>query len=166
MFKNRFLVVIGVISVLLVTMAVSNPRPSSSLPADLGASDFYQRHPDWTWVVNPQNALIPVTGAPAFPDYFQRHPELSAPSILGLGASDYFQRHPELMNPVEDSIDTTDYFFRHVDKNASPLTVLFSAEQIRRECLLGERYGVTPQGYAEQQAPREYWLGEKYGQTL
>lgn len=165
MFKNRFLVVIGVISLLLVTMALSNPRPSSSRPADLGASDFYQRHPDWTWVVNPQNALIPVTGAPAFPDYFQRHPELSAPSILGLGASDYFQRHPELMNPVEDSIDTTDYFFRHLDKNASSLAGPFGIEQLRREYFLGERYGVTPQGYSEEQALREYWLGERYGQT-
>jgi hypothetical protein len=165
MFKNRFLVVIGVISVLLVTMAVSNPRPSSSLPADLGASDFYQRHPDWTWVVNPQNALIPVTGAPAFPDYFQRHPELSAPSVVGLGASDYFQRHPELSASVESSFDTTDYFFRHLNRNTSSLTGSFTAEQIRREYILGERYGVTPQGYAKQQALREYWLGERYGQT-
>jgi len=145
MFKNRFLVVIGVISLLLVTMALSNPRPSSSRPADLGASDFYQRHPDWTWVVNPQNAVIPVTGASAFPDYFQRH--------------------PELMNPVEDSIDTTDYFFRHLDKNASSLAGPFGIEQLRREYFLGERYGVTPQGYSEEQALREYWLGERYGQT-
>jgi hypothetical protein len=33
-----------------------------------------------------------------------------------------------------------------------------------REFQLGERYGQTPQEYAEQQAAREYWLGERYGQ--
>ena len=113
MFKNRSLVVIGVISLLLVTMAVSSPRSNASLASDQGASDFYQRHPDWTWVVNPQNAVIPVTGASAFPDYFQRHPELSAPSILGLGASDYFQRHPELTVPSIFGLGASDYFMRH-----------------------------------------------------
>jgi hypothetical protein len=41
----------------------------------------------------------------------------------------------------------------------------FSAEQINREYILGERYGVTPQRNTEEQALREYWLGERYGQT-
>jgi hypothetical protein len=133
MFKNRFLLVLGVISILSVTMAVSYARPNASLPADLAGSDFYQRHPNWTWAVRDQNATIPVTGASAFPDYFQRHTELTVPSILGLDASDYFMRHPELTTPIlgveasdyfqrhpemtipssEASVDLTDYFFRH-----------------------------------------------------
>jgi hypothetical protein len=163
MFTNRFLIVICVISLLLVTLAVSSPRPSTSFAPAQGASDFHQRHPHWTWVVNRQNAVIPLTGDSAFPDYFQRHPELSAPSVLGLGASDYFQRHPELSIPLESSIDTTDYFFRHPASNT--LVIPFSAEQIRREYILGERYGETPQEYAREQALREYWLGERYGQT-
>jgi hypothetical protein len=121
MFKNRFLLllVLGVISILSVSMAGSYARPIASLPADLVDSDFYQRHPDWVWAVNAQNALIPVTRASAFPDYFQRHPELSASPrinspILSLEGSDYFQRHPGLTIPsVEASVDMTDYFFRH-----------------------------------------------------
>jgi hypothetical protein len=112
MFKNRFLVVIGVISLLLVTMAVSTPRSHVLLGTDPGASDFYQRHPDWTWAINAQNAVIPVTGELAFPDYYQRHLELSAQAVLGLGASDYFQRHPELVAPAAASVDLTDYYFR------------------------------------------------------
>ena len=45
---------------------------------DLSASDFYQRHPEWTWTVRDTSVVIPVTGGSAFPDYFQRHPELIA----------------------------------------------------------------------------------------
>ena len=48
--------------------------------------------------------------------------------------------------------------------HAEPLHVVLEKQNIR-EYELGERYGVTPQAYAEQQALREYWLGEKYGQT-
>ncbi len=108
MFKNRFLLVLGVISLLSVTMAVSFPRSTASQ----AASDFYQRHPNWTWAVNPQNDAISVTADSAFPDYFQRHPELTATSILGLEASDYFMRHPELTAPADASVDMTDYYFR------------------------------------------------------
>jgi hypothetical protein len=111
-FKNRFLLVLGVISILSVIMAGSYARPITSLPADLAGSDFYQRHPNWTWVVNDQNAAIPVTSDSAFPDYHQRHPELSVSSIIGLGSSDYFQRHPELIAPSEGVVDLTDYYFR------------------------------------------------------
>jgi hypothetical protein len=112
MFKNRFLFVIGLVSLLLVTMAVATPRSQASLAADQGASDFYQRHPDWTWAINDQNVVVPVTGDSAFPDYYQRHLELSAPAVVGLGASDYFQRHPELVAPAAASVDLTDYYFR------------------------------------------------------
>jgi len=164
MFKNRFLVVIGVISLLLVTLAVSSPRSHGSSTATFMTSDLYQQHPEWWWRTTNQNVGIPATGPSAFPDYFQRHPELSASLILGLGASDYFQRHPELSASVERSSDTTDYFFRHLDKNEPSLAGTFGIEQIRREYLLGERYGVTPQGYSEEQALRQYWLGERYGQ--
>jgi hypothetical protein len=166
MFKNRFLIVIGVSSLLLVTLAVSSPHVSTSPAPDQGASDFYQRHPEWWWRTTNQNVGIPLTSSSddAFPDYYQRHPELTAPSILGLEASDYFQRHPELSAHVKRSVDTTDYFFRHLDDNTSASVISFSAEQIRREYILGERYGVTLQGYAGQPALREYWLGERYGQ--
>jgi hypothetical protein len=113
MFKNRFLLILGVISLLLVTMAVAYPGSKDSLAADQAASDFYQRHPDWTWAVNDQKAVIPVTGDLAFPDYYQRHLELSVPTVLGLTASDYVMRHPELIAPAQVSSDMTDYYFRH-----------------------------------------------------
>jgi hypothetical protein len=112
MFKYRFLA-IGVLALLAVSMAVSNHYSRRSSINTTEASDFYQRHPDWTWTVDQQNAVIPVTGEQAFPDYFQRHPELTVPSVIGIGASDYFQRHPALIAPAAVSVDTTDYFFRH-----------------------------------------------------
>jgi|RhiMetdeSRZDD1v2_1073273.scaffolds.fasta_scaffold248401_1 hypothetical protein len=90
-----------------------SPRSNASLPGDQAAGDFYQRHPDWTWAINDQNASIPVSGVSAFPDYFQRHPELSAPTLIGgLTASDYFMRHPELIAPAASTFDMTDYYFR------------------------------------------------------
>ena len=115
MYKNRFILILGLLSMLLVGMAVTQSRSLVS-------------------------------------------------SATGQAANDFYQQHPELNIPVERSIDTTDYFFRHLDKNASPLVVPFSAEQMRREYILGERYGVTPQDYAHEQALHEYWLGERYGQ--
>jgi len=109
MFKNRFLLVLVLISLLSATLAVSYARPNAPHPVDPGASDFYQRHPDWTWTVRNGNA----ESSPASSDYFQRHPELTVPSILGLDASDYFMRHPELSASADASVDMTDYYFRH-----------------------------------------------------
>lgn len=112
MFKNRFILVLGVLSVLLVSMAVSNPFSNTSSTADQGSSDFFQRHPDWQWLASEQKAIIPLTGDAAFPDYHQRHPELSVPVEASVDTTDYYFRHPELSASVE-SIDLTDYFFRH-----------------------------------------------------
>lgn len=144
MYKNRFILVLGLLSMLLAGMAVTQSRSLASSATGQAASDFYQRHPEWTWETNHQDAVIPLTGDSAFPDYFQRHPELNI--------------------PVERPIDLTDYFFRHPDKNASPLAVSFGAEQLHREYMLGERYGATTEEYARQQALREILLGERYGQ--
>ena len=82
---------------------------------DLSASDFYQRHPDWTWTVRDASVAIPVTGESAYPDYFQRHPELKVLVETAIDTTDYFFRHPELMAPAS-SIDLTDYYFRHPDQ--------------------------------------------------
>jgi len=113
MLKNRFILVLGVVSLLLVTMAISNPISNAPFAADEGASDFYQRHPDWTWTSNDSSALIPVTGNSAFPDYYQRHPELSAPIESSIDTTDYLFRHPEWRASPTKTIDLTDYFFRH-----------------------------------------------------
>lgn len=111
MFKNRFILVIGVLSLVLVTMAVSNPKSNISLAADQGASDFHQRHPDWQWVASDQKAIIPLTGNTAYPDYYQRHPELRASLADAIDTTDYFMRLP-ILNAPAMSVDTTDYFFR------------------------------------------------------
>jgi len=100
MFKNRFLLVLGVISLLSVTMAVSYPRSNASQ----AGSDFYQRHPAWTWAINHQNAVIPLTGDSAFPDYFQRHTELNLSPIIGLGASEFHQSRRSKCLPIVCSV--------------------------------------------------------------
>jgi hypothetical protein len=94
MFNNRFILVISVLSLMLVTVAVSYPRSNASLALDQGASDFYQRHPDWMRTINVPNAVIPVTRDTGFPDYYQRHPELSMPA-RSIDLTDYYLRHPE-----------------------------------------------------------------------
>lgn len=111
MFKNRFILVIGVLSLVLVTMAVSNPKSNVSFAADQGASDFHQRHPDWQWVASDQKAIIPLTGNTAYPDYYQRHPELRVSLADAIDTTDYFMRLSILSAPAM-SVDTTDYFFR------------------------------------------------------
>jgi hypothetical protein len=111
MFKNRFLLVLGIVSLLLVSMAISSFRSKAVSPSNReAASDFYQRHPNWTW-----SASAP---AAPFPDYFQRHPELIAASVNGAGASDYFQRHPKLTALAIPARDTSDYYLRHPESSA------------------------------------------------
>jgi len=109
MFKSRFLLVLGITSLVLVSLAISSFRSHASLSNREAASDFAQRHLNWTW-----SAAVP---AGAYSDYYERHPELNGLSSLGQAASDYAQRHPELSAlaaPV--SIDLTDYYFRHLSK--------------------------------------------------
>lgn len=126
MFKNRFLLVLGVFSLLLVTMALSRPfssRPASSIE---GANDFYQRHPGWSRSPDTSDyyrrhagrresaaPVIDLTG-----DFALRHPEwtidlqfAAVPVTAASAFSDYFQRHPELRKGGR-VIDLTDYFFR------------------------------------------------------
>jgi hypothetical protein len=137
--KNRFFMIIGLLSVLLMTMAVSRPfaaiptaeklswppRPVIVSAADntllsdyyerqaamnvAEAADFFQRHSDW---VSIQQAAIPVTGKSEAYDYFQRHSELIAPAGIAVDMTDYFLRHPE-RNASTNTIDLSDYFLRH-----------------------------------------------------
>jgi hypothetical protein len=111
-------------------MAVTQSRWLVSSATRQAASDFYQRHPDWTWEINDQDAVIPLTGDSAFPDHFQRHPELNI--------------------PLERSIDTTDYFSRRIDKNTSSRVIPLSAEQIHPEYIFAERFGTKSQSVPQQ----------------
>lgn len=92
MFKNRFLIVLGLLSTLLVATAVSRPF--------LNVQE------------SPRSVMIPLTDANYFSDYFQRHPELSTSAGTAVDMTDYFVRHPELRTPI-DSTDLSDYFLRH-----------------------------------------------------
>jgi hypothetical protein len=149
MFKNRFLLLLGVLSLLLVTIAVSKPLSSATPSNTAGANDFYQRHVDWT-SMNNQGVAAPVA-APANA-FYQRHPEWT-----------WANNHQSAVIPVIGNPDLSDYYLRHPELHA-PAASGFSAEQIQREYVLGERYGVTPQSEAREKALREYWLGERYGQ--
>jgi len=114
MFKNRFLLILGVFSFVLVTMAISRPFSSDSLSTIEGANDFYQRHPNW-------NRNTEAS------DYYERHPELSgsAAPIVDI-AGDFALRHPEwtisIQNaaiPVTGNSEASDYFQRHPELSAA-----------------------------------------------
>jgi hypothetical protein len=115
MFKNRFLIVLGLLSMLLVATAVARPflTPKSVMIPVTGAdyfSDYYQRHTERA--SNLQDMVIPRTGSSESPDYFQRHPELRVSAGSGVDMTDYFMRHPDLLTPAESN-DLSDYFLRH-----------------------------------------------------
>ena len=112
MYNNRFILVLGVLSLLLVTLAVSKPFSKAPPERINEAADFHQRHPEWIWTSNDQNAVIPVTGNAAFPDYYQRHPELSVSVEFSTDTTDYFFRQAALLKSRQ-MIDLTDYYFRH-----------------------------------------------------
>ena len=114
--KKLLLIVIGAVSLLLMGLAVFNPLSGSTSAHKEAASDFYQRHPDWIWTANRQNAIIPMTGEAAFPDYFERHRELIPANTSNVDLTDYYFRHPELSaSAAQGSIDLTDYYFRHIN---------------------------------------------------
>ena len=112
MFRNRFIVVIGTLSLLLVGMATSYSR--LHVATGQGASDFHQRHPDWVWTVRESNVVIPVAGGSEPTDYFQRHPVLIAPPQSSVDLTDYYFRQKALL-PAMLAVDLTDYYFRHLE---------------------------------------------------
>ncbi len=137
--KNRLFLGISIVSLLMMGLVMFNPFTAKSAAKGADPSDFQQRHPDWIWTTNRQNSVIPITGGAAFPDYYERHPELSEMAVngsgasdyferhpelsnlaaLGQGASDYFERHPELVPAVKSNVDLTDYYFRHPELSLS-----------------------------------------------
>ena len=113
MFKSRFLLVLGIISLVLVSLAISSFRNNATLSNRDAASDFAQRHSNWSW-----SAVAP---AAAYSDYAQRHPELS--NLSAQGASDYYERHPNRTSLAVQVPDTSDYFLRHPELNTSAAAV-------------------------------------------
>jgi hypothetical protein len=138
MLKNRVLFVLGVFSLLLVTMAVSRPFTNASIIAREGANDFYQRHRDWNrnleasdyYERHPELNGLTASIADSAGDFALRHPEWTISvsnatiPVTGIfGASDYFQRHPELSLPIESAADLTDYFTRHPELRTPNTTI-------------------------------------------
>jgi hypothetical protein len=139
MINNRFLLVLGVFSLLLVTMAVSRPFSNTSVSSIEGANDFYQRHRNWNRNLEgsdyyerhsnlgvPAASIVDLSG-----DFALRHPEwtlsvsnVSIPLTGIFETSDYFQRHPELSLPVPSAsaADLSDYFVRHPELR-TPATI-------------------------------------------
>ena len=107
--SSKLLVLIGIAVIALVTVSIAAvPKASQSYP------DYAQRHPGG--LVIPASTNLDTRGS----DYFQRHPELTRSSVMGIGASDYFQRHPELTTSVL-GIGASDYFQRHAELTISIL---------------------------------------------
>jgi hypothetical protein len=106
---KRFLLVVGLLSMLFVAMTISNPGPTVYLASEQGANDIYQRHPERRNGMN--NAVVPVTGISEMSDYYQRHPELRVPEDVRVDRTDYFMRHPELRTSFP--VNLSDYFQRH-----------------------------------------------------
>ena len=122
--SNLYAVAILAAAVIVVLTFAVAPALSVSKPAVVpvtglsdSTSDYFLRHPEWTWASSNQAAVIPVTGSTDLSDYFLRHPELipSTGMIIdtAIDTSDYFLRHPELSAPAAVTIDTDDYFLRH-----------------------------------------------------
>lgn len=136
MFKNRFLLVLGVLSLLLVTMAVSRPFSDDSVSSIEGANDFYQRHRNWNrnlegsdYYERHSEASRAASIADTAGDFALRHPVWTInvpngaiPVARIFEASDYFQRHPELSLPGESAADLSDYFVRHPELR-TPVTI-------------------------------------------
>ncbi len=126
MFKIRFILVLGALSLVLMTLGFSQPFSEAPTPEELRwppravipvvelseSSDYYQRHPE----LRAHGPRLTDTAG----DFYLRHPEWTvnmqnvAVPVTGLDdASDYFQRHPELSLPAESATDLSDYFTRH-----------------------------------------------------
>jgi len=113
MFKSRFLLVLGIVSLILVSLAISSFRNNASLSNRDAASDFALRHSNWSW-----SAVAP---AAVYSDYAQRHPELS--NLAAQGASDYYERHPNQTNLAVQGLVTSDYALRHPELSTSAVAV-------------------------------------------
>ena len=81
MSKKHFFLLLGALLIVLVSLAISafSVQQSSSHEA---ASDFYQRHPDWTWSVHSHTAYRL--------DCFRRELQLKEPSASKTDASNQF----------------------------------------------------------------------------
>ena len=105
MFTNKLSMLLLAAIVSAITLAIV------SFVAAPKSSELYQDYA----LRHPGGLIIPITGNldTSGSDYYQRHPELSAPVRIDAGYSDYFERHPDLSAPAGTSFDTTDYYFRH-----------------------------------------------------
>lgn len=120
MFKNRFILIVGLLSVLLVTMAVSNPIPNAPTAEEL------------SWP--PRPVIRPAVDNTLLSDYYQRQAALNASAEAGEAvnlANDFYQRHTDWVSsaqnigiPVTGMSESLDYFQRHPELSVSAETTL------------------------------------------
>ncbi len=106
MLKTLFILVLGVLSLLLVTVAVSHPFSKSPTSVDLS----WPPRPDYSHLN--EKPRLSAADSQSADDFYQRHPEMSASAGIAIDTTDYFLRHPEL-RPAAPSTDVSDYFLRH-----------------------------------------------------
>jgi hypothetical protein len=114
MFKNRFLLVLGVLSVVMITMAISRPFAISPAAEKL------------SWP--PRPVIAPAVDANRLSDYYERHPEHNAPAategVLDV-AGDFYQRHPQwtIALPVTGASEYLDYHQRHSEQRDAGISL-------------------------------------------
>ena len=97
MFKNRFVLIVAVLSLLLATLTVSGTISAASKPA--------------------RPVIGPAASDSEYADYSQRHPELRVSVVNAVDTTDYFLRHSELRSGLTASI--------HIASDQAPLDECF-----------------------------------------
>jgi hypothetical protein len=82
MFNRRFLLALSIVSILFISLVISSFGYRTLPSRAEAASDFYQRHPNWTWSIKGETVY--------HLDCFRRELHLSKPSSLKIDASNYF----------------------------------------------------------------------------
>jgi len=56
MIRKRFLRILSLLSILLISLAISGFNLWTYPAKNQQATDFYQRHPGWTWAIQEHDA--------------------------------------------------------------------------------------------------------------
>ena len=147
MFTNRlFNLIVAAVLVAMGMLAIQGLSRPAKIITNVGAAPLKAQS-------------VAEAGAQGIADYVRAHSSSSVqvvPEASVQSVADYVQAHsnPSAQVVPDASVQSVADYIR-----------LHSNDLSFREYYLGERYGLLPQGYDQQQVLREYWLGERYGQT-
>lgn len=114
MFKNRFLLVVAVLSLMMVTVAISNPffaAPTSTQPASdsIGSSAFYEyRRGEWS----PNAVAVSSIGSTAFYAYRQGEWGVNLNGTHRIAALQDFRQAERTASLSPDLRDFSNYLYR------------------------------------------------------